>query len=81
MISHFGLRQVYQILTYPNYQVNWIYKLVRNPLMYSFIITCCVATTMATGRLFFVTISTVYMVIAVKLLKEKGLRKVLGDKY
>jgi len=89
MISHFelfGLTQIYQnfkdqSLTYPEFQVNWFYKLVRHPLMLGFIIAFWAAPTMTYGRLLFAVVTTAYMLIAVKYLEEKDLRKLLGKDY
>ena len=89
MISHFelfGLTQIYQnfkdqSLTYPEFQVNWFYKLVRHPLMLGFIIAFWAAPTMTYGRLLFAVVTTAYILIAVKILEEKDLRKLLGKDY
>lgn len=89
MISHFelfGLTQIYQnfkdeSLTYPEFQVNWFYKLVRHPLMLGFIIAFWAAPTMTYGRLLFAVVTTAYMLIAVKYLEEKDLRNLLGKDY
>lgn len=89
MISHFelfGLTQIYQnfkdqSLTYPEFQVNWFYKLVRHPLMLGFIIAFWAAPTMTYGRLLFTVVTTAYMLIAVKYLEEKDLRNLLGKDY
>ena len=89
MISHFelfGLTQIYQnfkdqTLTYPKFQVNWFYKLVRHPLMLGFIIAFWAAPTMTYGRLLFAVVTTAYILIAVKYLEEKDLKKLLGKDY
>ncbi len=89
MISHFelfGLTQIYQnfkdqSLTYPKFQVNWFYKLVRHPLMLGFIIAFWAAPTMTYGRLLFATVTTAYILIAVKYLEEKDLKKLIGKEY
>lgn len=89
MISHFelfGLTQIYQnfkdqSLTYPKFQVNWFYKLVRHPIMLGFIIAFWAAPTMTYGRLLFAVVTTAYMLIAVKYLEEKDLKKLIGKDY
>lgn len=89
MISHFelfGLTQIYQnfkdqSITYPNFQVNWFYKLVRHPLMLGFIIAFWAAPTMTYGRLLFAAVTTAYILIAVKYLEEKDLKKLIGKDY
>lgn len=89
MISHFelfGLSQIYQNykdqkLTYPKFQVNLFYKLVRHPLMLGFIIAFWAGPTMTTGRLLFAVVTTAYILIAVKFLEEKDLKKAIGKEY
>jgi len=89
MISHFelfGLTQIYQnfkdqSLTYPEFQVNWFYKLVRHPIMLGFIIAFWAAPTMTFGRLLFAVVTTAYMLIAVKYLEEKDLKHLIGKDY
>lgn len=89
MISHFELfclTQIYQnfknqSLTYPKFQINWFYKLVRHPLMLGFIIAFWAAPTMTYGRLLFAGVTTTYILIAVKYLEEKDLKKLIGKEY
>lgn len=89
MISHFelfGLTQIYQnfkdqSLTTPKFQVNWFYKLVRHPIMLGFIIAFWAAPTMTTGRLLFASVTTAYILVAVKFLEEKDLKKFIGKDY
>lgn len=89
MISHlelFGLTQIYQNfkdreLTYPKFQVNLFYKLVRHPLMLGFIIAFWAAPTMTFGRLLFAFVTTAYILVAVKFLEERDLKKALGKEY
>jgi len=89
MISHFelfGLSQIYQNykeqeLTYPKFQVNLFYKLVRHPLMLGFIIAFWAAPTMTAGRLLFAVVTTAYIFVAVKFLEEKDLKKAIGKEY
>lgn len=89
MISHFelfGLTQIYQnfkdkTITYPKFQVNWFYKLVRHPLMLGFIVAFWAAPTMTTGRLLFACVTTAYILVAVKYLEEKDLKEIIGKDY
>ncbi|WP_047548053.1 methanethiol S-methyltransferase [Psychroserpens sp. Hel_I_66] len=89
MISHFelfGLTQIYrnfknQSITAPEFQVNWFYKLVRHPIMLGFIIAFWAAPTMTVGRLLFATVTTAYILIAVKYLEERDLKKFIGKAY
>lgn len=89
MISHFelfGLTQIFQnfknqSITYPKFQVNWFYKLVRHPLMLGFIIAFWAAPTMTTGRLLFAAVTSAYILVAVKFLEEKDLKKIIGKEY
>ena len=89
MISHFelfGLTQIYenfkdQKLTYPKFQTNWFYKIVRHPIMLGFIIAFWAAPTMTVGHLLFTVVTTTYILIAVKFLEEKDLKKIIGKEY
>lgn len=89
MISHFelfGLTQIYenfkdQKLTYPPFQVNYFYKLVRHPMMLGFVIAFWAAPAMTTGRLLFAVVTTAYIFVAVKFLEEKDLKKIIGKEY
>ncbi len=89
MISHFelfGLTQIYQnfkdqSMTTPKFQVNWFYKLVRHPIMLGFTIAFWAAPTMTFGRLLFATVTTAYILIAVKYLEEKDLKHLIGKDY
>ncbi|SDE89472.1 Protein-S-isoprenylcysteine O-methyltransferase Ste14 [Pricia antarctica] len=89
MISHFelfGLTQIFQnfkeqSLTYPKFQVNWFYKLVRHPIMLGFIIAFWSAPTMTTGHFLFAGVTTAYILVAVKFLEEKDLKKLIGKDY
>ncbi|MBD0778978.1 isoprenylcysteine carboxylmethyltransferase family protein [Maribacter sp. ANRC-HE7] len=89
MISHFelfGLTQIYenfkdQKLTYPKFQTNWFYKIVRHPIMLGFIIAFWAAPTMTLGHLLFTVVTTAYILIAIKFLEEKDLKKIIGKEY
>lgn len=89
MISHFelfGLTQIVdnlkdKVTESPKFQTNYLYKIVRHPLMLGFLIAFWAAPTMTIGHLLFTLVTTVYIIVAVKFLEEKDLRKSLGDKY
>jgi protein-S-isoprenylcysteine O-methyltransferase Ste14 len=89
MISHFelfGLTQIYQNykeqkLTYPKFQVNLFYKIVRHPIMLGFIIAFWAAPVMTYGHLLFAGVTTAYILVAVKFLEEKDLKKIVGEDY
>jgi len=89
MINHFdllGLKQVYENLvgkTFGNdkFKVNYLYQLVRHPLMLGFLIAFWATPTMTVGHLLFTVTCTLYIYIAVKFLEEKDLKKIHGDRY
>ena len=89
MISHFelfGLTQIYQNfkdekLSYPIFQVNLFYKIVRHPIMLGFIIAFWATPLMTLGHLLFAVVTTAYIFVAVKFLEEKDLKKLIGKDY
>jgi protein-S-isoprenylcysteine O-methyltransferase Ste14 len=89
MINHFelfGLAQIFDNLknkqtANPKFQTNYLYKIVRHPIMLGFIIAFWATPTMTVGHLLFTTVTTIYILIAVKYLEEKDLRKFIGEKY
>ncbi|SIS70961.1 Protein-S-isoprenylcysteine O-methyltransferase Ste14 [Zobellia uliginosa] len=89
MISHFelfGLTQIFdnfknRTSQSPKFQTNFLYKIVRHPLMLGFIIAFWATPLMTVGHLIFAVITTVYILIAVKYLEEKDLRKIHGKDY
>lgn len=89
MISHFelfGLTQIIdnlkdKVTESPKFQTNYLYKIVRHPLMLGFLIAFWAAPTMTIGHLLFTLVTTAYIIVAVKFLEEKDLSKTLGDKY
>lgn len=89
MINHFelfGLAQIFDNLknkqtTNPKFQTNYLYKIVRHPIMLGFLIAFWATPTMTVGHLFFALVTTVYIFVAVKYLEEKDLRKFIGEKY
>ena len=89
MINHFelfGLAQIFDNLRNkqtpnPKFQTNYLYKIVRHPIMLGFIIAFWSTPTMTVGHLLFSIVTTIYILIAVKYLEEKDLRKFIGEKY
>jgi len=89
MISHFELFGLTQIVDNfkkrtsqtPKFQTNFLYKIVRHPIMLGFIIAFWATPLMTFGHLLFAVVTTVYILIAVKYLEEKDLRKELGKAY
>ncbi|WP_299525999.1 methanethiol S-methyltransferase [uncultured Lutibacter sp.] len=89
MINHlelFGLAQIFDNLKNrqtlnPKFQTNYLYKLVRHPIMLGFLIAFWATPLMTMGHLLFSVITTIYIFIAVKYLEEKDLRKAIGEKY
>lgn len=89
MINHFeltGLQQIYnnwkdKQAENPKFQINYLYKLVRHPLMLGFLITFWATPTMTLGHLFFALVMTAYVFISVKYLEEKDLLKTIGKEY
>jgi protein-S-isoprenylcysteine O-methyltransferase Ste14 len=89
MINHFelfGLKQIFDNLKNkqtqnPKFQTNYLYKIVRHPIMLGFIIAFWATPLMTVGHLMFSIITTLYILIAVKHLEEKDLRKFIGKEY
>ncbi|MDC6390505.1 NnrU family protein [Maribacter sp. PR1] len=89
MINHlelFGLAQIFDNLKNrqtpnPKFQTNYLYKIIRHPLMLGFIIAFWATPTMTVGHLLFALVTTIYIFVAVKYLEEKDLRKSIGEKY
>jgi protein-S-isoprenylcysteine O-methyltransferase Ste14 len=89
MINHFelfGLTQIYDNLKNkqtpnPKFQTNYLYKIVRHPIMLGFLIAFWATPVMTVGHLLFSVVTTLYIFIAVKYLEEKDLRKFIGENY
>lgn len=89
MINHFellGLKQGYDNLKNKKQQshtlkFNFLYKVVRHPIMLGFIIAFWATPVMTLGHLIFAISTTLYIVIAVKYLEEKDLRNAFGKEY
>ncbi|OBF84478.1 hypothetical protein A5791_24370 [Mycobacterium sp. 852002-51163_SCH5372311] len=88
MVNHFdlfGLRQVYlawrgKPYTDIGFRVQFLYRLVRHPLMLGFCIAFWATPTMTAGHLLFAVATTGYILIAVQL-EERDLVANLGDQY
>ena len=89
MINHFelfGLKQVYENFRKrtagpTKFQKNYLYKIVRHPIMLGFLIAFWAAPVMTLGHLLFSGTTTLYILIAVKFLEERDLRKSMGTPY
>lgn len=89
MINHFelfGLAQIFNNLKNrqtpnPKFQTNFLYKIVRHPIMLGFLIAFWATPRMTVGHLLFTIVTTLYILIAVKYLEEKDLKKAIGEKY
>jgi len=89
MINHFelfGLKQIFDNLKEkqtqsPKFQINFLYKIVRHPIMLGFLIAFWATPIMTVGHLVFAIMTTIYILIAVKYLEEKNLQKAIGEKY
>ena len=89
MINHFqlfGLKQIFDNLKNrqtddPKFQVNYLYKFIRHPIMLGFIIAFWATPLMTVGHLMFAITTTLYILIAVKFWEEKDLRDSIGEEY
>jgi len=89
MINHaelFGLQQVYDFVKKrsarnSNFQIKYLYKFVRHPLMLGFIIAFWATPVMTIGHLLFAISMTAYIFLSVKYLEEPDLREALGQSY
>lgn len=89
MINHFdlfGLKQIFdnlkdKIAPSSKFETNYLYKIVRHPIMLGYIIAFWATPLMTVGHLLFAFTTTVYIVVAVKYLEEKDLRESLGKAY
>jgi len=88
LIDHFelfGLKQVYQYfigseLHSAPFSERSIYRWVRHPLMLGFIMAFWAAPTMSQGRLLFAVVTTLWILIAIKI-EERDLVHFLGEPY
>jgi len=88
VIDHFelfGLKQVWRHfrrqphVTAP-FSARSLYRWVRHPLMLGFIIAFWAAPTMTLGRLLFASITTLWILIAIRI-EERDLTRFLGEPY
>lgn len=89
MINHFeltGLQQIYD--NWKNkqpensaFQINYLYKFVRHPLMLGFLMVFWATPYMTLGHLLFTGVMTLYIFASVKYLEERDLRKAIGKEY
>ncbi len=89
MINHFdlfGLKQVFENLQQKDpkpaeFKMNFLYKIVRHPIMLGFVIAFWATPVMTVGHLMFSITTTTYILVAVKFLEERNLREVHGKAY
>jgi methanethiol S-methyltransferase len=88
LINHFelfGLHQVVFNLTgkkipAPHFKIRSLYKVVRHPLYFGFIVAFWSVPVMTAGHLLFAAISTAYIFVGT-LLEERDLVSLFGDEY
>ncbi|ALR13637.1 hypothetical protein BST43_22545 [Mycobacteroides saopaulense] len=88
MINHFdlfGLRQVYLVwqakpYSHLPFRATMLYRLVRHPLMFGFLIAFWATPSMSAGHLLFSVATTAYVLIALRF-EERDLRAALGEPY
>lgn len=91
MINHFelfGLKQIFDNWKGQNllnreapFRVNYLYGIVRHPIMLGFIIAFWATPVMTIGHLFFSVMTTAYILVAVKFFEERDLKKLYGEVY
>lgn len=89
MINHFdlfGLKQVYENLKKIEpqpipFKINFLYRIVRHPIMLGFVIAFWATPVMTVGHLMFSVTTTLYILVALKFLEERDLRKAFGNQY
>lgn len=86
MIDHFDLLGVRQAVSQPGsyapptFQIRWLYRRVRHPLMLGLLVAFWLTPTMSAGHLLFAVAATGYIVIGVRF-EERDLRRDLGAPY
>lgn len=88
MCNHLHLFGLGQVIAYfrghdyvqPMFRMSMVYRYVRHPLMLGFLITFWSAPTMTSGRLLLAGVSTLYILIAIRL-EERDLIVTIGKSY
>ena len=88
LIDHFDLFGLRQVVLYfrgreyapPHFAERSLYKLVRHPLLAGFIVNFWSTPTMSQGHLLFAVVTTLYILVAIRL-EERDLLAALGDDY
>jgi methanethiol S-methyltransferase len=88
MINHFDLFGLSQVVARsreathepPSFQLRWLYRFVRHPIMVGFLIAFWVTPDMSQGRLLFAALGTGYILVGVRF-EERDLRASLGADY
>lgn len=89
LINHFELFGLKQVLDNVNdriakktkFQINFLYKMVRHPIMLGYIIAFWSTPLMTLGHLIFAVFTTLYILVAVKYFEEKDLKESIGKAY
>jgi protein-S-isoprenylcysteine O-methyltransferase Ste14 len=81
----FGLKQVWMYFKrhepgVATFSERAIYRWVRHPLMFGFVLAFWAAPTMSQGRLLFAIVTTVWILVAIQI-EEMDLAALLGDPY
>lgn len=86
--NHLHLFGLGQVIAYfrerryepPAFRMSMVYRYVRHPLMLGFIVAFWSAPTMTSGRLLLAAVSTLYILIAIRL-EERDLIATIGKSY
>jgi methanethiol S-methyltransferase len=88
LISHFELFGVQQVVlnlagrqaAEPHFKAPALYKVVRHPIYFGFIVAFWAAPTMTYGRLLFAGVTTAYILVGI-VLEERDLIEAFGEEY